>query len=223
MGLASVAVQPVQEKKKDVGRKGRRRVPKALIYEMRHGRPIYYRDYEKVLAGELPLEAVMGSSKLQSWLIDVIVAFLHRVLDRRKYKVLSNELGFRFAPRSWRNLDIAIFEREKVLAEGLTDEYVETPPQVVIEVDTKADLGRYEGQVEWYMREKTDDLLNAGVGRVIWYTTRDKRVLVAERGKRWFLTTWDDPIEVIDGIVLNLAELLAAEGVRVGERESEEG
>lgn len=80
--------------------------------------------------------------------------------------------------------DIAVFEREKVLAEGLTDEYVQTPPLVVIEVDTKADLARYEGQVEWYMREKTDDLLNAGVQQVLWYTTRDRRVLVAEQGKR---------------------------------------
>ncbi len=206
MTLAPVVPKPAKKAK-------RRRVPKALIYEMRHGRPIYYRDYEKVLAGEKTLEEVMGSGKLQWWIIEVIVAFLLAHLDRRRYKVALNEAGFKYAPRSWRNLDIAIFEREKVLAEGLTDEYVETPPLVVIEVDTKADLGRYEGQMEWYIREKTDDLLNAGVGRVIWYTTRDKRVLVAERGKRWFLTTWDDPIEVIDGIVLNLAELLAEEGI----------
>ncbi len=207
MTLAPVVHKPAKKAKQ------RRRVPKALIYEMRHGRPIYYRDYEKVLAGELPLEAVMGSSKLQWWILQIILRFLFAHLDLDKYLIALNEVGFKYAPRSWRNLDIAIFEREKVLAEGLTDEYVETPPLVVIEVDTKADLGRYEGQVEWYMREKTDDLLNAGVGRVIWYTTRDKRVLVAERGKRWFLTTWDDPIEVIDGVVFNLAELLAEEGI----------
>ncbi len=209
MTLAPVAPKPTQKQK------GRRRVPKALVYEMRHGKPIYYRDYEKVLAGELPLEAVMGSSKLQWWILQVILRFLFSHLDLSRFLVALNEAGFKYAPRSWRNLDIAIFEREKVLAEGLTDEYVQTPPLVVIEVDTKADLARYEGQVEWYMREKTDDLLNAGVQRVIWYTTRDRRVLVAEQGKRWFLTTWDDPIEVIDGITLNLADLLTEEGVDV--------
>jgi hypothetical protein len=35
-----------------------------------------------------------------------------------------------------------------------------------------------------YAREKTQDLLDAGVRRVIWYTTFDKKVMVAEKGKR---------------------------------------
>ncbi len=194
-------------------RRSRRRVPRALVYEMRRGKPIYYRGYEKVLAGELPPEAVMGTGKLQAWLIDVIVAFLHRVLDPQRYKILFNEVGFYIGPRSWRSLDIAIFDRAAVLAEGLTSEYVRTPPLVVIEVDTKADLAQYEGQVEWYIREKVDDLLNAGVRRVIWYTTPDRRVLVAEPNRRWFLTTWDDPIEVWEGVTLDLNALLAEEGI----------
>ncbi len=210
----SSVVQPLAHEK--TSPRKRRRVPKALIYEMRQGRPIYYRDYDKVLAGELPLEAVMGSGKLQWWIIRTILKFLLSHLDGKRFVVAMNEVGFKYAPRSWRNLDIAIFEREAVLAEGLTDEYVQTPPLVVIEVDTKADLGRYEGNMEWYMREKTEDLLNAGVKRVIWYTTRDRRVLVAEPDTRWFITTWDDPIEVWDGLMLNLATLLQDEGVEVG-------
>ena len=202
----------VQEQPKKRKRRG---VPKALIYEMRAGRPIYYRDYEKVLAGEKALEEVMGTGKLQWWIIETVVAFLLSHLDRHTYKVAFNEVGFWLGPRSWRNLDIAIFEREAVLQEGVTAEYVRTPPLVVIEVDTKADLRAFEGDMELYMREKTDDLLAAGVKRVIWYTTRDRRVLVAEPGKRWFLTTWDDPVEVWGGLTLNLAELLAREGLKL--------
>ncbi len=35
-----------------VGKKHKRRgIPRELIYEMRHGKPIYYRDYDKVLSG----------------------------------------------------------------------------------------------------------------------------------------------------------------------------
>ncbi len=149
------------------GRRKAKRVPKALVYEMRRGAPIYYRDYEKVLAGELPQEAITGSSKLQAWIVSLIVAFLHRVLDMSKYIVLFNEVGFYTSARSWRNLDIAIFDREALLAEGLTNEYTRVPPIIVIEVDTKADLGRYGGEMEWYMREKVDDLLRAGVKQVI--------------------------------------------------------
>ena len=33
-------------------RKSRKGVPRELIYEMRYGKPIYYRDYDKVLSGE---------------------------------------------------------------------------------------------------------------------------------------------------------------------------
>lgn len=151
----------------------------------------------------------MGSSKLQAWIISLIASFLNRVLDMRKYAVLFNEVGFYVSPRSWRNLDIAIFDREALLAEGITDEYTRVPPLVVIEVDTKADLGRYGGEMEWYMREKVDDLLKAGVARVIWYTTKDRRVLVAQPDQPWRLMPWDEPVELLDDVTLRLGDLLA--------------
>ncbi len=187
-------------------------VPEALVYERRHGEPIYYRAYDEVMRGEKSLEEVMGSGKLQWWVIQAVLRFLFQHLDMRTYMVATNEVGFRLGPGSWRSLDVAVFEREAVLAEGLDNEYVSTPPLVVIEVDTKADLRAFEGDTELYMREKTEDLLGAGVKRVIWYTTRDRRVLVAEPGQRWYLTTWDDPVEVLEGLRLNLADLLADEG-----------
>ncbi|HIO42059.1 MAG TPA: Uma2 family endonuclease, partial [Aquifex sp.] len=43
----------------------RRKLLKLLTYERRGRKPIYYRDYKRVLSGELPLEAVMGSGFLQ--------------------------------------------------------------------------------------------------------------------------------------------------------------
>ena len=199
----------VQEKKK----KSRKRVPKELIYEMRYGSPIYYRDYDKVISGEKTLEEVMGSSKLQAFIIALILGCLSSKLDRKKYLVLTNEAGFRWAPRTWRNLDIAIFDKKKIFKEGINDKYAKTPPEVVIEVDSKADLRKY-GDFMNYMREKTQDLLNAGVKRVIWYTTFDKKVMVAEKGKRWFITDWNDTIEIIDDIKLNLDELLKEEGIK---------
>ncbi len=195
---------------KEKVKKKRKRVPKELIYEMRYGSPIYYRNYDKVISGEKTLEAVMGSSKLQAILIWIIVKFLAKNLDTSKYEVLLNEAGFQWAPRTWRNLDIAIFDKKKLLEEGLDDKYAKTPPEVVIEVDTKADLRKY-GDFMNYAREKTQDLLNAGVKKVIWYTTFDKKVMVAEKGKRWFITDWDDTIEVLDDIKLNLNELLEKE------------
>ncbi len=213
MTLAQPEVQVQQPKAKT----RRKKVPRALVYEMRRGRPIYYRDYEKVLRGELPLEAVMGSSVLQGVLIALVVAFLYRELERRapgEHFVFANELGFKIAPRTWRILDIAVFDRAALEAEGFTDQYVRTPPLLVIEVDTKADLSRYEGQMEWYIREKVDDLLAAGVKQVVWFTTRDRRVLDARPDQAWVLDRWTRPVPlVVEDLTLHLPTLLEEAGV----------
>ncbi|WP_457639145.1 Uma2 family endonuclease [Persephonella sp.] len=195
-------------------KKKRKTVPKELIYEMRYGSPIYYRDYDRVLSGEKSLEEVMGSSKIQWFLVYLILKFLMKNLDTDKYIIATNEAGFQWAPRSWRNLDIAVFDRKKLKKEKLDQKYVKTPPEVVIEIDTKADLRKY-GDFMNYMREKTNDLLNAGVKKVIWITTFDKKVMVAEIRKRWFITDWDDTIELIDGININIKKLLEEEGVEI--------
>ncbi|MDR4508738.1 MAG: Uma2 family endonuclease [Candidatus Brocadiaceae bacterium] len=187
-------------------KKKRRKIPKELIYEMRRGNPIYYRDYDKVLAGEKTLEEVMGSSGLQSYLIILVLNLLLSKLSGR-YVVLSNEVGFKFSPKSWRNLDIAVFGKEKVKDALLKDEYIAVPPKVVIEVDTKADLKKY-GDVIHYINEKTDDLLDSGVERVIWVLTKERKVMVAEKGKRWFITDWDDEIDYIETIKFSVNQLL---------------
>ena len=61
-----------------------RGISKELIYEMRHGKLIYYRDYDKVLSGEKTLEEVMGNSKLPSFLISAILRFLFSNLSQKK-------------------------------------------------------------------------------------------------------------------------------------------
>ncbi len=187
-----------------------RRVPKELIYEMRKGSPIYYRDYDKVLKGELPIEAVMGSSGLKAWLIDLIVTFLKSVLDKKKYKVLYQEVGYKFAPRSWYNLDIAIWEKEKVKQYLKENKLISVSPEVVIEVDTKADLRKFENPQDYFHR-KTQDLLNSGVKKVIWIFTKDKKVWIAEPKKPWLIVDWDYEIPVMENIKINLEKLTKEE------------
>ncbi len=180
---------------------------KILTYERVRGKPIYYRDYRKVLKGELPPEAVMGSSGLQAFIIKVFVEFLLSVLNKKKYEILFNELGFLYGKGSWRNLDIAIFEKEKVKPYLLQDKLIPVPPKVVIEVDTKADLSRYRSLDE-YVHEKTQDLLDAGVEKVIWIFTRTKKVMVAEKGRDWIIHRWDREVEVMEGVKVNISKLL---------------
>ncbi|ADY73987.1 hypothetical protein Dester_1356 [Desulfurobacterium thermolithotrophum DSM 11699] len=191
----------VEDKKK----RGRKGIPRELIYEMRYGKPIYYRDYDKVLSGEKTLEEVVGSGGLQGILVALLIGFLYSKIDMKKYLLATNELGYKFAPRSWYNLDVAIFDREKI--DKLPEGYITFPPEVVIEVDTKANLRKFSTPQEYFHR-KTQDLLDSGVKKVIWIFTKEKKVWVAEKEKRWFITDWNDTIEVIDGVKLNLSELL---------------
>ena len=188
-------------------KKKRKSIPKVLIYEMRKGSPIYYRDYDKVLSGEKQLEEVMGSSGLQSWLIELIVWFLHQKIKRKKYQVLFNEVGYKFTPKSWYNLDIGIWEKEKVKPFLKKDKIVTIAPKVVIEIDTKADLRKFDNPQDYFHR-KTQDLLDHGVEKVVWIFTKDKKIWIAEKGKPWLIVDWDYEIPVLEGISFNLKELM---------------
>jgi len=200
-------LKTTSERRKKLSPEERKRLLKALTYEKVNGKPIYYRNYRKVLKGELPLEAVMGSSGLHAYLITLIVALLLKKLDATKYELLFNEVGFLIKKGSWRNLDIAIFEREKVKPYLLEDKLIPIPPKVVIEVDTKADLSKY-CCLEDYAHEKTQDLLNSGVEKVIWIFTKTRKVMIAPKDQKWVVQNWNEPFEVIDGVEVNLSELI---------------
>jgi len=189
----------------------RRKLLKLLTYERRGKRPIYYRDYKRVLSGELPLEAVMGSGFLQAFVIEIILRFLMQRLDPKRYAIFTNEVGFKLPWGGWYNLDIAIWEREKIKQLFPQKGYIDMPPKVVIEVDTKVDLEDFEKRFgQSYINAKTEDLLKAGVERVIWVQTDPKKVLFATKGKQpWVVANWDYPFEVLEGVVLNLEGLLA--------------
>ncbi|RUM29424.1 MAG: Uma2 family endonuclease [Aquifex sp.] len=189
----------------------RRRLLNLLTYEKVNGKPIYYRDYKKVLKGELPPEAVMGSSELQAVIIAIILKYLFKTLPD-DYIILTNELGFIYAPKSFRSLDIAVYKKKDLLKPQ--DKYTKKTPIVVIEIDTKADLSRYKN-FEEYMYEKTKDLLDSGIEKVIWYITKVKKVLIAQRQKDWITKDWVSDVEVLEGVKLNLEKLLKEEGIEI--------
>ncbi|NPA12408.1 MAG: Uma2 family endonuclease [Aquificae bacterium] len=198
------------KKTKQTTTRKRKGIPKALIYEMRKGSPIYYRDYDKVLSGELSLEAVMGSSGLHSWLLDIVITFLKSALNKKTYRVLYGEIGYKLAPKSWYNLDIAIWEKEKIKPYLNEDTLVPVPPEVVIEIDTKADLRKFNTPMDYFHR-KTQDLLDSGVKKVIWIFTKEKKVWVAEGEKPWLIVDFDFDIPVIEDLTINIQKLMEKE------------
>ena len=146
----------------------------------------------------------MGSGGLQSYLIALIVSLLFNRLSD-KYYILANEVGYKFAPRSWYNLDIAIIDKGKL--DKLPEGYISIPPKIVIEVDTKADLRKFKVPQDYFHR-KTQDLIDSGVEKVIWIFTKEKKIWIAEAEKDWRITNWSNDIDVADGVILNLEKLL---------------
>ncbi len=192
----------------------KRALKKALIYEKRKGKPIFYKNYKKVLAGELNVEAVMGSNALQWKILQIIIRYLFQNLDLSRYEIAFNEAGFLLEKGSWRNLDIAVFDKKKIEAEGFNNYYATTPPELVIEVDTKAETQELGG-LDFYIRQKTQDLLDANAKKVIWFTTADKRVLIAEKNQDWLLSPWNKEISLLENFSMNLSVLIKKEGLEL--------
>lgn len=186
-------------------------IPKALILEEIDGRPIYYRGYRDVLNGEKTIEEIMGSSIFQAYLVSVLVDFLRNHLPRKLFWVLSNEAGLHLRRGTNLNNDIALIRRDR-LPDLFSDKYMDVAPDISVEVDTKADFSEGMSEVEYY-KNKTQQLLDFGVEKVIWVISKTRQIQIAERGQAtWFLTTWDAPVEVTAGCAFTLNQLLADDG-----------
>lgn len=183
-------------------------IPECLIYEMADNTPIYYKGYQEVLKGKKETEEIMGSSFIQSFVVSRIFRFLISCLPE-VYEVLTNELGIWFSTGNWRAADIAIYRKEQLQGVPLNNQYIDIPPKVVIEVDTKADLGQFVTSMDYYYT-KTDALLDFGVEKVIWIYTDARKIMIAESQKDWITTNWDTDIHIIEDVSLNLTQLLSS-------------
>jgi Uma2 family endonuclease len=184
-------------------------IPKELIYEIDEGVPIYYRGYRDVLLGKLKTEDIMGSSKKQSFLIMQIVASLLRFDIERFYHLFSSELGVNFK-KSNRAADIALISKERMSFDEIwQNHYSSKMPDIIIEVDTKADLTDMPDPTNYFFK-KTQQLLNNGASKVIWIFTETETVMVAEQGKkRWEILPWTENVDVSHGFSFNILEIIS--------------
>ena len=185
-----------------------KRVPDALVYEIDEGKPIYYRGYRAVLSGKLKIEDIMGSRKKQSLLVGELF-FLLKLSLKQYFYFFTNELGIKFG-KSRRSADIALVLKSKMdFDEAWEDKYASTMPDIIIEVDIKADLTDMPDASNYFFK-KTEQLLNNGTSKVIWIFTETETIMVAEQGKaRWEIMKWTEDVEVSHGFSFNIPQLLA--------------
>jgi hypothetical protein len=178
-------------------------VPEALIYEMVNGKPIYYRGWQYVLRGEKTIEQVMASSLLQSFLVNE-VAFQLNLNLRKKYMIVTNEAGLTFNKGDWRAANIALLPLDVMKTVKLDNHYIKQKPDIVIEIDTKADAS----ELPTYYLDKTKHLHKNGIPKVIWIYTETQQIMVAEIGKKWEIFDWSETVDVTEGCSFCVKDLL---------------
>jgi len=180
-----------------------KQIPDQLIYEMDGGQPIYYSGYKDYLSGIKSVEALMGSSILQSLIISELLFYVRSIVGNQ-YFVLTNELGVHFSKGNWRKADIAVVEKTKVKV--INDKYIPVPPNVVFEIDTKAALEDYENPEDYYTL-KTKHYLDFGVDKVIWIYTKPRTIEVSTKmGKTSF--TWKESVVFLNNHAFCLTDIL---------------
>jgi Uma2 family endonuclease len=202
-------ISPYRKKRLPVKAKD---IPHYLIYEIMDGKPIYYEGFREVLSNKKTFEEIMGSSRLQSRIIAVIVKDLNiRLSD--DFEALSNEFGIHLDHKNNLCGDIGIFESSLFSDTMDEDKYFDIPPKIVIEIDTKAAFEFIdEGG---YYHKKTQKLLDFGVEKVIWFYTKSQKVMIAQKEKSWTIDDWNKNIEVMPDLDLCLTDLMAKKGITV--------
>lgn len=183
-----------------------RKVPKNLIKEIVRGQPYYYKGYKSVMNGSKKLTEIMGSSSIQAFLVGFIYATLFALINRKKYIITTNEAGLHLGHNNNYSTDIAIFLKEKVT---LNDQYFETAPEIAIEVDVKIDTDK---ELD-YVFSKSEEMIRFGTQKICWIITKNKKIIVFSKEENTQIFDWNKDIVLIDGITLNLQNLLDEEGV----------
>jgi Uma2 family endonuclease len=190
-----------------------KKIPSHLIYEEMNGISLPYKGYLDVLKGKKKSEEIMGSSSLQSILVYAIGLFIGNHINRKKYFIASNEAGLHLGNGDNLANDIAIYEKENTI---LNDKYFINAPKIVVEVDIKIDLNETNWTNEWdYVIEKSNKMLQFGVDKVIWITTKSKKIFVSSKTERWYMIDFNEDIPLLDDCVLNLANLLQEEDIQI--------
>jgi hypothetical protein len=201
-------------KTSSISTKSKRIVPDFLVKEEIEGIRFYYHGYKAVLNRKKKIEDIMGSSAIQSLIIQYLMKILFKSDIDKRYYIFTNEIGNHIAHRNNLSHDIALYDRNLLTPDKITDKYIDgIAPSVVVEIDTDISLDDTGfTQLHEYYFTKTQKLQDFGTQKVIWIFTKNKKILVAEN-EVWQMYNLDATIQIIDTVSFNLAAFLADEKI----------
>ncbi|MDZ7898560.1 MAG: Uma2 family endonuclease [Arcicella sp.] len=184
-----------------------------LVYEQMDGKDIYYRGYKDVLNGKKTLEEIMSCSDLQGVLVSLLNGVLFSKIDRKQCLLCGNEFGLHLSKNDNLGIDLAIFDKKNI--DKLEGKFFTKAPKVVIEVDIKAsiEITDYPAKEMDYIFDKSQKLLDFGVEKVFWITTKTRKIFMATQHQNWLIMDWNSDIEVMDGIAINVKQILDDEEI----------
>lgn len=182
-------------------------LPKSLIYEIIDNKPLPYKGYQPNIEVPNRKEDIMGSSGLQALIISTLLRFLYQNLPEQDYEIVTNEAGLHLNDSDNLATDIGIYDITVLASTEINDKYLAVAPKIVIEVDTKADTQNFDDAVDYY-HGKTKKLLDFGVEKVIWITSKSQRIMVATADTDWKTLSWDKNIKLLDDIEFSMQKLL---------------
>lgn len=187
-----------------------RRAFPELIYERFGGKTYYRKGYGEVLKNRKTPSEIMGASGLQSLIVSYINWLIVSFINRKLYRVLTNEPGLHLGPNDNMACDVMVFDRAVLTNDKITTKYVDVPPKVAIEVDVKVEL---KNETEWaYLFRKNEALFAFGAEKVIWVLTDIQQVLVCLPSKEAQFLGWDREVPVVDEVTFNVGRYLVEEG-----------
>ncbi len=193
-------------------KKSRRKVPAYLIKEWVYDTPVYYKGYREVMKKNKTPEEIIADGMLTVIIKSWLSLLLGNQLNLSEYWVFCGEIGLQIPPFKSNSHGLVIIEKRLLPPGKVSNRYADVPPKVVIEIDTAVEYGEDE-PVEQFVQQKTQQTLDFGTEKVIWIFTATQKVMVATRGADWIISDWSKTIEILDGVVFNLVEFIAQEGI----------
>ena len=155
----------------------------------------------------------MSDSGLQSFFKDCVLTILKEGLGTKKYRIWSGEVGNHLSLHNNLGLDVAVFEKSVLTPAKITSKYVNVPAKLVVEVDVNVELPDQKSDLfQEYTVRKVRRLFEFGTEKVVWIFTKSKMVMSATPDAPWQFYEWSHDVELIDGVMMNLARIAEEEG-----------
>ena len=185
------------------------RIPAYLVRDEIEDFAYPYKGWELVLSEEKTFEDIMGSSVLQSFILELMeIYFFTEFPNRKQYRFLGNELGSNLSKNVNLSYGKALFAKADLPKKDLQLKYTNLAPKVVIEVDVKVDTMK-KSELH-YIHQKVEKMFGHGVERVIWIFSDPNQIFLFEPNQAARYVPWDTDVEFTDGHYFNLQQLYDA-------------